>query len=238
MAAVLACAAGAVVSHRSGAALWGLFPARAADAPVEVAVVGGSNRGRPGILVRRTSALEPDERSVVEGIPVTAPGRTLVDLAAVAAARDVERALARAEREQLVAGADLPALITRYGSRPGVRLLRAVACRAGGPAMTRSEAEERFLSLIREADLPVPEVNVPVGGYEVDFLWRGRGLAVEVDGYRFHASRPSFEHDRRRATRLAALGIHVIPLTWRQLVEERTATAVQLGQALLRAERR
>ena len=53
------------------------------------------------------------------------------------------------------------------------------------PALTRSEAERRFLELIRAAHLPEPEVNVRVGRWEVDFLWRDLRLIVEFDGYAF-----------------------------------------------------
>jgi very-short-patch-repair endonuclease len=74
-------------------------------------------------------------------------------------------------------------------------------------------------------------------GCEVDFLWRAEGIAVEVDGYRYHSARSRFENDRRRAAHLAAHGIQVIPVTWRQIADEGTATAVQLGRALLRAGR-
>jgi very-short-patch-repair endonuclease len=74
-----------------------------------------------------------------------------------------------------------------------------------------------------------------VAGREIDFLWRAEGIAVEVDGYRYHSSRSRFESDRRRTAYLAAHGIQVIPVTWRQIVDEGTATVVQLGGALLRA---
>jgi hypothetical protein len=75
-------------------------------------------------------------------------------------------------------------------------------------------------------------VNVPFEGCEIDFLWRPQGIAVEVQGYRFHGSRPRFEGDRRRTAHLAARGIQVIPLSWSQIVDDAIATAVQLGQAL------
>lgn len=181
--------------------------------------------------------LDLDERTVLDGIPVTVPTRTLVDLATVVPGRELERALARAEREQLVDRKEMSLLTTRYAGRAGAPAVRGILEAEGGPALTRSEAEERFLALVRQARLPVPETNVLVAGHEIDFLWREEGVAVEVDGYRYHASRVRFESDRRRAAHLAAHGIHVIPLTWRQVVEDRVATAVQIGRALLRAGR-
>ena len=104
--------------------------------------------------------------------------------------------------------------------------------------MTRSEAEMRFLELVRRAGLPPPEVNVRLGRYEIDVLWRAEGIAVEVDGFRYHASRPRFEGDRRRDSWLLARGIKVIRLSWRQITDEAVATAVQVGQALTRAGER
>ncbi len=169
---------------------------------------------------------------------MTSAARTLLDLAPLIGVRELESAVARAESERLVSRAEAQELLARAGRRPGVAALRAVLELDGGPALTRSEAENRFLELVRQASLPAPETNVRFGGYEIDFLWRDHRIAVEVDGFRYHSSRPRFEGDRRRATNLAALGIHVIPVTWRQIVDEGMATAVRIGNALLRAELR
>lgn len=239
MAAVLACGPEALLGDRSAAVLWDLVPPPAdPSVPVDVVRIGGSSRDRPGIRVRRVRCLEAADRAERDGIPVTSPARTLLDLAAVVGGRDLERAIARAERERLVERDQLEDLVARHGGRRGAPALRAVLERAGGPALTRSEAEVRFLRLVRKARLPPPKTNARVGGYELDFLWREHGIAVEVDGYAFHSSRPRFEGDRRRAADLASRGIQVIPLTWKQIVEEGTATAVQVAQALLQAKLR
>jgi very-short-patch-repair endonuclease len=237
-AAVLACGPEAALSHRSAASLWELVRPPAADAPVDVIVPAGENGPRAGIRVRRVVALEPDERTSLHHIPITAPGRTVLDLASVADPREVEHAVACAEREGLADRSHWTRLLERYRGRKGVALLRAVLERHGGPAFTRSEAEVRFLGLLRKARFPAPEVNVRVAGFELDFFWRAERIAVEVDGYRFHGSRSRFERDRRRSAQLAAQGIQVIPLTWKQIVEDEVATAVQLGQALMNARSR
>lgn len=143
--------------------------------------------------------------------------------------------MARAEREGLVDGEAMDTLVARSRGRPGVAALRALVAAPAGPAFTRSEAEERFLALVREARLPAPELNVAIGRYEIDFLWRGAGIAVEVDGFRHHSSRPRFEGDRRKDTWLLAAGIKVVRLSWRQIVDDPVATAVQVGQVLARA---
>ncbi|HKJ91516.1 MAG TPA: type IV toxin-antitoxin system AbiEi family antitoxin domain-containing protein [Longimicrobiales bacterium] len=238
MAAVLACGLESLLSHWSAAALWTLAAPQAVTAPPDVSVMGDRAVRRAGIRIHRVTSLDPDERTTLDGLPVTTPARTLVDLAAVAASRDLERAVARAEREQLVSREMLAGLVTRYKGRPGVPALRATLDRSGGVAFTRSEAETRFLALVRKAGLPVPQTNVMVHGYEIDFLWPLQRLAVEVDGCRYHSSRSRFESDRRRSTHLAAHGIHVVHLTWHQIVHDDVATAVQIAPALLRAELR
>jgi hypothetical protein len=126
-------------------------------------------------------------------------------------------------------------LIERHRGRRGIWWLARLIRDLGGPALTRSEAEIRFLELVRSSGLPLPLVNVVVNRYEVDFLWRSARIAVEVDGFAFHSLRRRFESDHRRDTRLAAAGIQVIRITWRQIVDAPTRTMLDLGRAIDRA---
>jgi very-short-patch-repair endonuclease len=98
-----------------------------------------------------------------------------------------------------------------------------------GRERTRSDLERLFLDICRRNRLPTPEVNVDVGGLEVDFLWRDRRVIVETDGYRYHRGRVAFEVDRKRDLRLRALGYEVIRLSDTQLAEapEEVASVVQ-----------
>ncbi|MEK6271186.1 MAG: DUF559 domain-containing protein [Actinomycetota bacterium] len=98
--------------------------------------------------------------------------------------------------------------------------------------LQRSPAERRLLSLVRAAGLPAPELNVRLGRFEVDFLWREARLIVEVDGYAFHGGRAAFERDRRRDAELQAEGLRVMRVTWRQLVGEPDAVVARLTRAL------
>lgn len=77
-------------------------------------------------------------------------------------------------------------------------------------------------------------MNVKVAGHEVDFLWRSERFIAEIDGFAFHTGAKKFEEDRRRDTELAAAGLRVIRITWRQLTEESEAVLVRLAQALAR----
>lgn len=235
MAAALACGPGAVVSHRSAAALLGLLPHPGKSAPVDVTVPGSDRGRRPGVRAHRVIQLDPDEVAEADGIPITSAPRTVLDLARVLRGRELERALTRAERKELTSRTELLSLVARQPGRRGIRGLRALLLDEGRRAVTRSEAEERFLVLVRRAQLPAPEVNVVVGGYEIDFLWRGERLAVEVDGFAYHSSKATFESDRRRDASLSARGLRVVRITWRQITHEPEAMLVRLAQALARS---
>jgi very-short-patch-repair endonuclease len=89
-----------------------------------------------------------------------------------------------------------------------------------------------MLRLCRRHRLPQPEVNARVGPYEVDFLWRDRGLIAETDGFRHHGDRGSFEADRARDAQLQSRGFRVLRFTYRQ-VQDRRPVLDALG-ALLR----
>jgi very-short-patch-repair endonuclease len=233
MAALLACGPGAVISHHSAAYVLELLPSPA-DLRVIDVTVGARHRGsRPRIRLHRPAhALDPRDISAMHRIPITKPARTLVDLAGSAESRDVERALAQAFARRMVNRAALDATLTRAGRARGVARLRRLLDRDGEPALTRSEAEDRLLDLVRRARLPYPAVNVRVSRFEVDFLWRAQRLVVEVDGFQFHSSRSAFERDRARDAELHAHGFRVMRLTWRRIAEEPEATVALLAQAL------
>jgi very-short-patch-repair endonuclease len=101
---------------------------------------------------------------------------------------------------------------------------------------SRSELEGHFLRLCRRHRLPAPEVNVRIGPFLVDFLWRERRLIVEVDGYRYHRGRLAFEADRSRDVELKLAGYDVVRLTYRQVVHHRERTARRLATLLTRAQ--
>ena len=230
MAACLACGPHSAISHGSAAALWGILPSVPDGSVIEVSVPQG-HHVRPGIILHRLSTLRGDERTRLDGVPITTPARTLLDLAVAAQPRTIEQALDEAVARRLVTAPDVRRILERHEGRPGTRRLRAVLDR-DHPAFTRSEAEERFLELVRGAHLKTPETNVRIGRHQVDVLWRAERLVVEIDGYAFHSSRRAFERDRLRDRELAGHGYRVVRVTWRQLVDEPLRFLVQLVRAL------
>jgi very-short-patch-repair endonuclease len=235
VAAVLSCGAHAAASHRDAAVVYALLHPSAGD--VSVSVSRGNPRQRPGVRIYRVR-LPPSEVTNEDGLPVTTPVRTLLDLAAIVTPRELEQALAQALRQELTTEREVTRVLNRYSRRPGSARLRALLALETPPALTRSEAEERFLALVRRAQLPSPSTNVHVAGFEVDAYWRAEQLVVEVDGLVYHASRRALCRDRRRDAALTAAGVRVMRFTWADLTEQPEATLARLAQALARAPAR
>jgi very-short-patch-repair endonuclease len=232
MAAVLACGPRALVSHGSAAWLWEAGERPGGSSPVDVTVPRDVRVRRAGIRVHRATTLAAEDATTVDGIPITTPARTLVDLAAVLSARELERAVARAERRRLVTGDQLSALVAAHRGRPGIATLSRVIAQEGGVAFTRSRLESLFADAVRRFGLPVPAFNQRVAGHELDCYWPDARMAVELDGAAYHASWKSHENDRRRDADLSAAGIHVVRVTWRQLIHDTERTMVRIAQAL------
>ncbi|HEX8975357.1 MAG TPA: DUF559 domain-containing protein [Solirubrobacteraceae bacterium] len=231
VAALLYAGDDSVISHGSGAALWGLAPP---PEQVDITRQGRYVHPQPGICARRVTALDIRDVRLHRGLPVTAPARCLLDHAADADDGEIERALAEARMRRLVKDADLHATLERTPTRPGARRLARVMRGVSGGVITRSKAERLVLRLIADAQLPLPEVNAKLLGLEVDFLWRAQNLVLEFDGFEFHRHRHQFEADRHRVQVLTAAGYRVIQVTWRQLTGQPMAVAVRIGQALVR----
>jgi uncharacterized protein DUF559 len=232
MAAVLACGEGALLSHRSAAALWGIgtYP----GIRIDVTVSDRSGRRRPHIAVHRPRSLLEEDRWEVDGIPVTSAARTILDLAGVLGPR-LERAFHEADRLGLLDPRALAALGARASGRRGAGRLRALLAAHHGPSPeTRSALEHRFLHLCHRAGLPTPAVNVPVCDYEVDAVWPRQRLVVELDGYAFHHARNVFEADRVRDAVLQLAGYRVLRVTHSRLMKE-PSSVVEAIRTLLDA---
>ena len=237
MAAVLTAGPGAVLSHRSAAALWGIRHTTSATVDV---TVPHALRPRAGLRPHRTR-LPHDEVTEHNGIPTTTPPRTLLDLATVLPKHHLERAINEAEYRRLTDPVSLDALAARYPRRQGVPTIRKLLeAQTTGHTLTRSDLEARFLDLLDRADLPRPQINTPItlNGHtiEPDCTWPHHHLIVELDGYASHGTRHAFEKDRARDRRLQAAGWRVIRITWRQLHADPDAIADEI-RALLEPER-
>ncbi len=230
-AALVVAGESAVLSHGTAAGLHGMVLPRRTLGPIHVTPRRGRPGSRPGLRIHRVAGLADDEIHTVDGLSVTTPVRTLVDVAGDAHAGALEQMVSVADRTGLLDGLDLEAALRRYAGRAGIGALRMLWA-SGGVAFTRSELEERFLALIREGDLPEPATNVRVAGLEVDALWRDEALVAEVDGFGFHRGRAAFERDRRRDATLVAAGYRVARFTWTEVTTHGLVVVARLAQAI------
>jgi very-short-patch-repair endonuclease len=234
MAAVLSSGSGAVLSHRSAAALWGIRPSRAG--PIQVTV---PNKSRSTKLVRRHRVVLPsDELTVNREIPVTTVPRTVLDLASTSTIDEVEVAIRQIEFLRLYDRLSLHDLIERYPGRRGVARVKAALVRieALPTGRVRSPLETKFLPFLRRHQLPRPRLNdwivLEERRYQVDCHWPGTGQVVELDSWQAHGTRSAFQEDRVRDRVLRTAGYEVTRVSWRQLEDEPKAIASDLRQLL------
>lgn len=140
-AAVLAGGCDSRVSHRTAAHLQGMFEAGRTIDKVEVTVPRWKRRRLEGVRVHRVRDLRTDEVALVDGMRVTTPARTLLDIAETEPSRVVEQAYANALRMRLVTPARMRDMVERHPTHRGAPLWRRLLAESGGPAFTRSEAE-------------------------------------------------------------------------------------------------
>ena len=216
MAAALALGEDAVLSHRSPAALWGLLDD---FAPIDVSSPRNA-RSRRGLRVHRVPSLVASHCTSHDGIPCTTVARTLLDLAAVAKAHTVRKAVKEAEFRRLFDLRAIEAIESHRGRRKLWDVLDELSI---GSMNTRSELEDRFLALVLAAGLPRPQINaaIEVGDstYFVDFLWPASRLIVETIGFAAHARESAFYADSRRELQLRTAGFEVLSFTWKDVAE-------------------
>lgn len=219
LAAVLASGEGAVLSHRSAAALWGIV--RQEGGRINVSSPR-TLRSFPSIR-RHEVGLSTDEVTRRRQIPVTTLVRTLLDVAAETSDDGFEAAVREAEYMHRLRLENLEELLERHRGKRGAKRVRTCLHRLGWAphGRTRSKLEDRFAALLARTDLPMPSLNalLDIDGFKVqaDCLWREQRLIAELDGVSSHGTRTAFESDRERDRHLQVAGWRVIRITWRQL---------------------
>jgi hypothetical protein len=224
-AAILACGPGAVLSHATAATVWGIY--RRWTTPFHVTVA--TARRREGIHVHRAKLHTRDlDRQL--GLPVTSPSRTLFDNAPELTDKALTRAVNDLLRGHFLVLEDLAATVERHPRHPAAPRLREFVEASTGP--TASEFEDAFTAFCRRFSLPQPLCNTKVAGFEVDAYFPEQQVIVELDSWRFHSSRSSFESDRERDATMLALGIVTVRITWKRLTDSPEREAVRLRKIL------
>jgi hypothetical protein len=229
LAAVLGCGHGARLSHRDAAMLWDLR--RTSSGLIHVTAAG--THRLDGVDCHRTRHPDRLGTTLIDAIPVTTIERTLLDCAVGEPHTRVLALLEAAERRNILDGRTIRAEIARSPGHRGItRLAEALAEVADEPPDLRSGLEASFLALTRGAGLPDPSTNVVVAGVPVDAHWPQYNLVVEVDGWRWHRSRRSFEEDRRRTNRLQLAGLTVLRFTDTQVDTDPQGVAAEIRCAI------
>jgi very-short-patch-repair endonuclease len=215
-----ACWAGgfrAVASHRSAAALWDLAGGRRSIQ--EITCPRWRRARHDGLVVHESKAFDPADAMVIEGIPVSTPERTLLDLGAVCHKSVVEMALDAAEKRELVTRESVRATVARLGrsGRNGAGTLRQLLdARSPTRRPTESEMETLLVQVLRQKGLPEPvtQHEIRCGGKfvaRVDAAYPKWRIAIEYDSYKHHTGRKAIDRDSARRNKLLAAGW--LPLT-------------------------
>jgi Transcriptional regulator, AbiEi antitoxin/Protein of unknown function (DUF559) len=239
-AAVLACGEGAVVSHGTAAAMWGLWNRW----PVLVDVIVPCEAGRKidGIRAHRCRYPHPEEVTMRGGVPCTTPARTLVDNAGTYGRPRLQRFVEEALVRKLLDFGALDLAMHRAKGRRGIRALDAIAERwrmpSGEAPDVRSVFEARILPPLVAIGFDWPECNrtLKIGGekFIADFYWPQQRLLVETDGEATHGTPVAFSGDRRRDQVLMSEGYRATRVTWAHMRDELTETIRRIRKTLER----
>jgi len=214
-----ACWAGgfrAAASHRSAAALHGLAGGRRSMPEI---TCPRWRRARHDLVVHESKAIEIADLTVVDGIPVTTPERTLLDLGAVCSESVVHMALDAAESRELVKLDSVRETLRRLG-RPGRNgagvLRRLLAAKSPGQRPSESEMETLLVRALRRWGFPEPVTQYEIrhdGRFvaRVDAALPGWHVAIEYESVVHHAGRRALERDSARRNRILAAGF--VPVT-------------------------
>ncbi len=217
------------VSHRSSAFVWGLI--ERAPPEVEVSVVDRGCRSREGLRVHRIQAIDRGELRRREGLWVSSPSRVCLEIAATSPS-DLPGVIDEGIAKRLVSKRELEVIVARHHGRRGAARLAAILGDESAMTITRSRAEKAMLKLIRDARLPLPEVNVRLGPYKPDFLWRQQRLIVELDSYGVHGGPAAIRNDREKDLYYRDARFDVLRFTRAHVVYEPAIVLVRLARAL------
>lgn len=240
MAALLAAGPDAVASHVTAGAIWAFPNLDARPLPIEITTTRPLRVRLERVTVHRTVAFLAREHTVKDGIPVTTPARTLVDLSAFWSVPQLGQAADDAMRKLFMRLDDLRACVSGLPPAPGRRPSRikaVLAKRLPGYDPGESGLEMRVLRAIVAHGLPEPvqqhKVRISGRNYRIDLAYPEYGIAIEVDGWEHHSSRSAFDGDRARENDLVVAGYRVLRFTSaftdRQIGEATEAILVRSG---------
>lgn len=214
----------AAVSHRAAARRWGWDPFRETNL-IEITADKDLRNVRGARFYRAT--LGAAEVGTLGRFRVTSPTRTIIDLPAVVTEEELEIALDCAMIRSRLDAYRIREVLHERGrnGRKGAGVLdHLLQMRADGGPLGCSPLEVRFVRFLRRKRLPAAQSQYPIvlegRKYVLDFAYPDLRLAIETDGYRWHASRERFESDRDKGNGLTLAGWDLLRITDRHMHNE------------------
>ena len=170
--------------------------------PIEVCALRGYAPCERAGVDGRTRDLAPYDVMTIQGIRVTTPLRTALDLGCLLRRREAMAALDAFARLHGLTNSELTLEARRYRRRRGVIQLRELVGLVDARAESARESWTRLA--IHDAGIipPEPQVWIEIDGvpkYRLDLAYRHARVAVEYDGWDNHERTPEQkEHDRER----------------------------------------
>jgi hypothetical protein len=228
----------AAVSHDSAAFLWGLIAAE--PKTVDVVVRRWRREHRTTARVHESLDFGPSDRVLRNGIPTTTAVRTVVDLGATSPWL-VESAVSNAIRARQFNVDELDAFVRRVArrGRRGVGVIRPILkLHKVLPSGTESVLEDRFLRLLFEREMPLPETQFTLRDGEsfvcrADFAYPEHRLLIELDGRSYHSNQKDFQADRSKGNRSLELGWRTLRFTWDDVTNRPDFTVATVHRMLL-----
>ena len=228
-----------VVRDRTAAWIWGVdchaYAEHDGAPPIETCVLRGHEPTERQQVAGNTRDLLPEDWVELDGLRVTTPLRTALDLGCSLRPHDALGAMDALMRGQGFSHGDMRTLLRRYRGRRGVVQLRWLVAEVDPRAESQPESWLRWFIVEWGLARPEPQVWVSVAGtsYRVDLGYPRARIAVEYDGEEFHSSPEQREHDELRRTALRAAGWIVIVVRKEDLSPERREVwLTELAEAL------
>lgn len=229
----------AAASHKTAAHLWGM--SSIVPDPVEIVTVRHRRTKQQHPQIHESKDLVADHVEIVRGIQCTSAVRTVVDLGATASRRYVAHCLDTALRLELFQLGEVERFIARHArsGRNGIGKIRPLVEERlrWNMEATESVLEERFLRLLADAFVPLPEPQLVLhderGRFigRFDFAYPASNTLIEIDSEAFHSDNEAFQRDREKQNAATGLGWRVLRITSQQMTDKPAETVALVRSA-------
>ncbi len=216
LAAVLAAGKGSFASHETAAQLWGL--PLAGGASIEYTTVLERSPVTKGARRHRSRLIEDSDHTVLRGIPIATPERTVVDLSSRLDARALGRLADDALHRGITTLVRIEASAARLPQAPGrspKKLTILIDRRL--PGARESTLEDFVFDALHRYRVPLPvcqyEFRVKGKLRRIDCCYPDAWLALEIQGFEVHGRRSQFDADALRGNELQLAGFRVLQFT-------------------------